>query len=138
MKGLKLLPEHRNLEEITSKKYYRLSKDFRKAIEMTVVYIGMLSSDKKTVEVPCLQERGFNPHLHLNDFLKGALYAWLIGKSVAFYYPDIMPESEFEEKINKVFNEARDSFELKPYNLFYKGKPLTHGNRIFITKTYKH
>lgn len=139
MGKLKLLPEQKNLEERTAKDSYRLSKEFRKAIEMSLEgYIGMLSVDNKTIEVPCLQARGFNPDLDIDYFFKGALYANLLGQPVTFLYPDTTNEIEVERMINEVFYQARSLIKTEPYPLFYKGKPLLNGCRVFIIKAHKH
>jgi len=139
MTKLKLLPEQMSLEKRTAKDYFRLSKEFRKAIEMSLEgYIGMFSADNKTVEVPCLQTRGFNPDLDIDYFFKGALYACLIGKPVTFFYPDTVNEIEAERMINEVFYQARTLIKTETYPVYYRGKRLLKGCRVLVIKAPKH
>ncbi|MBW2990070.1 hypothetical protein KY348_00015 [Candidatus Woesearchaeota archaeon] len=139
MAKLKLIPEQKNLEQRAAKGSYKLSKEFRRAIEMSLEgYTGMLSPDNKTVDVPCLKESGFNPDLDIDYFLKGALYAQLVGKSVTFFYPDTISEVEVQRMINEVFYQSRSLIKTEPYPLFYKGKPLLNGCRVIVIKAPKH
>jgi hypothetical protein len=125
MEKLKLLPEQKPLEQTCSEHYSnykpklltlspKLSGEFRKAIDKSPEYIG-LSLDGKTVELSCLSQRGFNPDIGLEHFLRGAVYANLIGKKAALYYPE-GAENEIVEKINRIFTNVAQSIEFAPYS----------------------
>ncbi len=95
----KLLPEQKDLEQRTSEENHGLSREFRKTIDMSVYgYIGLLNQDKKTVELSCLENNGYKPDLRIEDFLKGALYAYLTGKIVRLYCSD---NEDSIDRINK-------------------------------------
>jgi hypothetical protein len=110
------------LEETCSEHYTnykpklsKLSSWFRKAIDKSPEYLGQLSLDGKTVELSCLSQRGFNPDIGLEHFLRGAVYASLIGKKAALYYSE-GAKSEILKKINGIFTNVAQSIEFTPYS----------------------
>ena len=103
---LKVLPEQKSLEGISSKYPYRLSKEFRRFIDGVPFYTGVLLEDKKTVDVGFMSSGGYKPELSLDYFVKGILYAQAIGKTSRIYVPKGSRRG-IEKKINEVFKEAR-------------------------------
>ncbi|MCK4552578.1 hypothetical protein KAT80_00035 [Candidatus Pacearchaeota archaeon] len=100
MEDLKKIPE----QEPNPRGDWRISKEFCDLIDRLPHYSGVVLEDGKSVNIGFMRSLGFDPIIHLDAYIKGAIYAILKERFAGTYSP-LKLESKVKEKINGFISE---------------------------------